>query len=81
MRIVKNNCEKKHPITMGKGMKILMTYHIAEGVEDGKMIKLEAKDADGNISKEELPIFNNNSPQERCLILLKELLAIADRCS
>ena len=63
---------------MGKGMKIPMTYHIAEGVEDGKMIKLEAKDADSNVSKEELPIFNNNLPQEHCLILLEELFAIAD---
>ena len=64
---------------MGKGMKIPMTYHVEEGVEDGKTIKLEAKDADGNVSKEELPIFNNNSPQERCLILLEEVLTIAGR--
>ena len=62
---------------MGKGMKIPMTYHIEECVKDGNTIKLEAKDADGNVSKEELPIFNNNSPQERCLFLLEEILTIA----
>ena len=62
---------------MGNEMKISMTYHVADGVKDGKMIKLEAKDANGDICKEELPIFNNNLPDKRLLILLEELLAVA----
>ena len=61
---------------MGKRIKIMMTCSVAEGVEDCKTIKLTAKDADGNVCKEKLPVFTNNSPAENLLVLLEEMKAI-----
>ena len=44
-------------MNMGKGMKIPMMYLVADGVEDCKTINLNDKDADGNVCKQELPVF------------------------
>ena len=36
-----------------------MRFEIKEGVVDCKMIKVPRKDTDGNVCKEELPIFTD----------------------
>ena len=55
-----------------------MTYHAADGVKDGKMIKLKAKAANGNICKEKLPVFGNNLHESCLLMLPKKCLAFPD---
>ena len=56
-----------------------MRFKIEEGVVDCKTIKVSCSDADGNLCKEELPIFTNNSPKETLILLLKESLVMAER--
>ena len=56
-----------------------MRFEIEEGVVDCKTIKVSCSDADGNVCKEELPIFTNNSPKETLIQLLEEILAMAER--
>ena len=55
-----------------------MRFDTEEGVTDFKMIKVSSSDADGNVCKEELPIFTNNSPNESLIQLLKEILAMQE---
>ena len=56
-----------------------MRFEIEEGVVDCKTIKVSCSDADGNVCKEELPIFTNNSPKESLIQLLEESLAMTER--
>ena len=63
---------------MGKGMEIMMTYLVTDGVEDCKTIKLTAKEADAIMCKDDLPVFTNHTPAEKLLVLLEEMKAIMD---
>ena len=41
-----------------------MRFEIKEGVVDCKTIKVSCVDANGNVCKEELPMFTDNLPKE-----------------
>ena len=56
-----------------------MHFEIEEGVTDYKTIKVSCSDTYGNVCKEELTIFTNNSPSGTLIQLLKETLAIKER--
>ena len=49
-----------------------MRFDIKEGVANCKTIKVLCEDADGNVCKEELPIFTDHSPKETLVLLLEE---------
>ena len=51
---------------------------IEEGVVDCKMIKVSCEEADGNVCKEELPIFTDTSPKETLVQLLEEILTMQE---
>ena len=54
-------------------------FGIKEGVVDCKMIKVLCKDSDGNICKEELPVFTDTFPKETLVQLLEEILTMQER--
>ena len=56
-----------------------MHFDIKEGVAYCKTIKVSCNDTDGNVCKEELPKFTNNSPSESLIHLLEEILAMQER--
>ena len=56
-----------------------MRLDIEEGVVNRKTIKVLYKDADGNVCKEELPIFADTSPKETLVQLLEEILTMQER--
>ena len=55
-----------------------MCFEFKEGVTDCKTIKVSCSDADGNLWKEELPIFTNNSLSKALIRLLEEILAMQE---
>ena len=56
-----------------------MRFEVKEGVTDFKTIKVSLNNIDGNICKEELPIYTNNSLSESLILLLGEILAMQER--
>ena len=56
-----------------------MCFDIEEGVANFKTIKVLCEDADGNVCKEELPIFTDHSPKETLVLLLEEIITMQER--
>ena len=67
------------PNTHSKMDDAVMRLEIEEGAIDYKTIKVSCEDADGNVCKEELPIFTNHSPKETLVALLEEIIAMQER--
>ena len=56
-----------------------MGFVVKKGVVNCRTIRVSCLDADGNVCKEELPIFGDNVPKEVAIQLLEEILVMADR--
>ena len=63
---------------MSKSDDVPMRFEVEEGVDDCRMIKALCTDANGNVCKEQLPIFTKNFPKELLILLLEETLAMSD---
>ena len=55
-----------------------MGFVVKKGVVDCRTIRVSCLDADGNVCKEELPIFGDNVPKEVAIQLLEEILVMAN---
>ena len=56
-----------------------MRFELEEGAVDCKTIKVSCEDADGNVCKEELPIFADTFPKDTLIQLIEEILTMQER--
>ena len=56
-----------------------MGFVVKKGVVDCRTIKVSCSDADGNVCKEELPIFSNKAPKALAIQLIEEILVMQER--
>ena len=79
----KHNRERIHQDKMPNSYSIMedavTRFDIEEGATNYKTIKVSCEDADGNVCKEELPIFTDNSPKEHLAQLLEESITMQER--